>query len=204
MNENPKIGTSAENYIKMSSNCSEFRHSRGYIRQPLSVEEAEFPIAYNLLVHRDIEHVERLLRVIYHPQSSYCVHVDLNAPHSLLRAIQSIADCFPNVFVASKLEHVAYAGFSRLMADINCLKDQLKVSIKWKYLLNAAGQSFPLKTNHELVQILKAYNGANDIEGFYGNSVLRDRFELEYAEVGKKTIHVSGKQHCMKLGISSL
>lgn len=36
---------------------------------------------------------------------------------------------------------------------------------KWKYLINLTGQEFPLKTNKELVKILTAYKGANDILG---------------------------------------
>ena len=36
---------------------------------------------------------------------------------------------------------------------------------KWKYFINLTGQEFPLKTNYEIVQILKAYKGANNEEG---------------------------------------
>ena len=36
---------------------------------------------------------------------------------------------------------------------------------KWKYFINLTGQEFPLKTNYEIVQILKAYKGANNVEG---------------------------------------
>ena len=36
---------------------------------------------------------------------------------------------------------------------------------KWRYFINLTGQEFPLKTNKELVKILKAYRGANDIMG---------------------------------------
>ena len=35
---------------------------------------------------------------------------------------------------------------------------------KWKYFINLTGQEFPLKTNWELVQILKALNGTNIVE----------------------------------------
>ncbi|PVD19775.1 hypothetical protein C0Q70_20266 [Pomacea canaliculata] len=36
---------------------------------------------------------------------------------------------------------------------------------RWRYFINLTGQEFPLKTNKELVQILKAFRGANDISG---------------------------------------
>jgi len=39
--------------------------------------------------------------------------------------------------------------------------------VKWRYLINIAAQSFPLRTPEEMVDILRIYNGANDIEGIY-------------------------------------
>ena len=36
---------------------------------------------------------------------------------------------------------------------------------KWRYFINLTGQEFPLKTNRELVEILTALHGANDIDG---------------------------------------
>ena len=36
---------------------------------------------------------------------------------------------------------------------------------RWRYLLNLTGQEFPLKTNRELVAILQAFRGANDVGG---------------------------------------
>jgi hypothetical protein len=69
------------------------------------------------------------------------------------------------VFIASKLETVVYASISRLQAEINCFKDLLKRREEWRYVINLTGQMFPLKTNLEIVKIMKIYNGANDIEG---------------------------------------
>ena len=44
------------------------------------------------------------------------------------------------------------------------MSDMLKINPNWKYYLNIPSQAFPLKTNVELVKILKTYNGSNDIE----------------------------------------
>ena len=41
--------------------------------------------------------------------------------------------------------------------------DSKSESKKWKYLINMSGNQFPLRTNYELVKILKIYNGYNDI-----------------------------------------
>ena len=55
-------------------------------------------------------------------------------------------------------------------ADINCMHDHLNISdssagARWRYLINTAGQAFPLRTNEEIVSILRLYNGTNVIEG---------------------------------------
>ena len=119
--------------------------------------------------------MERLLRVIYRPQNVYCVHVDLNSPPEVHAGMASLARCFDNVLVASKLEYIVYAGFSRLQADINCMSDHVTRGGDWRYLINLAGEAFPLRTNSEIVKILKIYNGANDIEGIYGKRIIRSR-----------------------------
>lgn len=51
-----------------------------------------------------------------------------------------------------------------VLAELSCMKDLLSFS-KWKYFINLTGWEFPLRTNYELVKILKIYNGSNDGEG---------------------------------------
>jgi len=47
------------------------------------------------------------------------------------------------------------------------MQDNLNSKAKWRYLINLAAQSYPLRTPEEMVDILRIYNGANDIEGIY-------------------------------------
>lgn len=66
----------ALDYIEMTEDCESFRSERGYILRPMSRDEEEFPIAFSILMYRDIEQMERMLRAIYAPQNAYCIHVD--------------------------------------------------------------------------------------------------------------------------------
>ena len=91
----------------------------------MSENEASFPIAYNILIHTDIQQFEFLLRAIYRPQNLYCVHPDAKQSPAFQQAVRAIASCFENVFIASKVEKITYAGYSRLQADINCMQDQV-------------------------------------------------------------------------------
>ena len=191
MERTPIGKTADEYYIALVRDCQIFKNTLGYHIVPLPDEDLDFSIAFNLLIHNRVEQFERLLRAIYRPQNSYCIHVDAKSSDKFVMAVRGIAGCFHNVFVASKLESVVYAGYSRLQADINCMKDQLKSPINWRYLLNTAANAYPLKTNAEIVKILKTYNGANDIRGV-SSPHLKWRWENEWTEpLGKKGYRVS-------------
>ena len=45
------------------------------------------------------------------------------------------------------------------------MKDLLHSTVKWKYMINICAKDFPLKTNYEIVEQMKAYNGHNAVNG---------------------------------------
>ncbi|KAH9513162.1 Beta-1,3-galactosyl-O-glycosyl-glycoprotein beta-1,6-N-acetylglucosaminyltransferase 4 [Bulinus truncatus] len=178
---------SETDYLSDTDNCFTFRYKYGFSRHPkVSEDERKFPIAFIILFYKDLDQVLFLLRAIYRPHNVYCLNIDTKSSVEFLEAVRSVARCLPNVFVASKLESIVYAGFSRLMADINCMKDLLRHPVKWKYVINMPGQQFPLRTNLELVRILKQYNGANDIEGLTGDMLVADRYQYKHIYVKDK------------------
>ncbi|XP_061184953.1 beta-1,3-galactosyl-O-glycosyl-glycoprotein beta-1,6-N-acetylglucosaminyltransferase-like [Saccostrea echinata] len=150
--------------ISQTKNCNKFIDNRGYIMDSLSEEEKNFPIAYGIMVYKNPEQFEILLRAIYRPQNFYCVHVDRKTSENVYQEFASIVNCFPNVFLSSQRVVVNWGEMGVLLSQITCMIDLLKQG-KWKYFINLTGQEFPLRTNHELVKILKIYNGFNDIEG---------------------------------------
>ena len=167
-------------YVTLTEDCDTFIEANGYNDQTLSREELEFPIAYSILLYEDVEQAEKLLRAIYKPHNYYCIHVDADSAKVVHDAVEGIAGCFDNVFVVTRREYIVYAGFTRLQADLNCMSDLLHKGKKWKYFINLPSQEFPLKTNREIVEILKIYNGANDIEGITGGRALPSRYQYRY------------------------
>ena len=143
--------------------CSNFLALRHYPSVPSSQEEALYPIAFSIVFYTDMDRVERLLRAIYQPQNVYCLHVDEKAPPSVHNAASALSACLANVLVASRAVSVLWGTYGVLEADLVCMSDLLKHTTKWRYFINLTGQEFPLKTNAELVRILSAYGGANDI-----------------------------------------
>ncbi|KAM8967582.1 N-acetyllactosaminide beta-1,6-N-acetylglucosaminyl-transferase-like isoform 2-T2 [Pelodytes ibericus] len=146
-------------------NCEDYITQNHYITSPLSEEEAAFPLAYIMVVHKEFHTFERLFRAVYMPQNIYCIHVDVKASSDFLQAVERLVKCFPNAFLASRTEPVVYAGISRLLADLHCMKDLAESVVPWKYVINTCGQDFPLKTNREIIQHLKKFNGKNITPG---------------------------------------
>ncbi|XP_041034443.1 beta-1,3-galactosyl-O-glycosyl-glycoprotein beta-1,6-N-acetylglucosaminyltransferase 3-like [Carcharodon carcharias] len=151
-------------YLNMTKDCAAYIKDRKYLTFSLSREERNFPISYSIVIHDNIEMFERLLRTIYVPQNVYCIHVDRKAADSFHLAVRTIVACFHNVFVASKLENVIYASWSRVQADLNCMEDLLQSPVQWKYFINLCGLDFPIKTNAEIVRNLIVLNGKNSME----------------------------------------
>ena len=142
------------------SNCETFKTRQGYISHPLSFTERDFPLAFGIVVYKDVEQAERFLKAIYRPHNFYCFHVDKKADSVTRTAFENIASCFGNVFVVPDPVDVQWGKFTLLQAELLCM-EQLWNETSWKYYINLTGQEFPLKTNLEIVKILQAMDGAN-------------------------------------------
>src|SRR6185436_5793322 len=98
--------------------CNAFMKLRKYMAKPASLEEENFPIAFSILMFQDVEQFERLLRAIYRPQNYYCVHVDKKSDTTINDAVNSIASCFPNVFITPQSFDVRWGTFSILQPEL--------------------------------------------------------------------------------------
>ena len=151
-------------FKNLTFDCDAFIHDRRYFTKSTSGEEIEFPLAFNILMYEEVEQFERLLRAIYRQQNYYCVHVDRKSKQTIRDSVGAIASCFENVFVAQKTVDVRWGYFSVLEPELYCMEELLKYK-KWKYFINLTGKEWPLKTNLELVKILRAIKGSNILEG---------------------------------------
>ncbi|XP_040269778.1 beta-1,3-galactosyl-O-glycosyl-glycoprotein beta-1,6-N-acetylglucosaminyltransferase 3-like [Bufo bufo] len=175
-----RVLATERDYLEETEDCTHFKKLKKYVMFSLSDEERNYPIAYSMVIHDDIEMFERLLRSIYMPQNVYCIHVDMKSSDTFFKAVKAITSCFPNVFLSSKRESVVYASWSRVQADLNCMEDLLNSSVDWKYLINTCGADFPLKTNAEIVNALKLLNGKNNMESEKPPSFKKSRWEYHY------------------------
>ncbi|XP_072354361.1 beta-1,3-galactosyl-O-glycosyl-glycoprotein beta-1,6-N-acetylglucosaminyltransferase 3-like [Scyliorhinus torazame] len=186
-------------YLTMTRDCRHFIKNRKYITFPLSTEESDFPLAYSMVIHTNIEMFERLLRSIYVPQNVYCVHVDRKSPKSFHSAVRAIASCFNNVFIAGKSESVIYASWSRVQADLNCMEELLQSPVPWRYLINVCGQDFPARTNKEIVNSLMAMNGSNIMDSVVPPNFKKSRWQFHH-DVRRSVVRTGRKKSLPPIG----
>ncbi len=156
--------TQTSDYVNWQTACDAFRYRFGYLDYKVSNEELELPIAFSLIVYDNGIQVERLLHAIYRHHNVYCLHIDAKASNVFRQAMESIASCFHNVFIASKCQAVYWGMMSVVDAEMSCMRDLVHYK-HWKYFINLTGKDFPIRTNKELVRILQVFNGSNDISG---------------------------------------
>uniref|UniRef100_A0A2K5YGE0 Glucosaminyl (N-acetyl) transferase family member 7 n=1 Tax=Mandrillus leucophaeus TaxID=9568 RepID=A0A2K5YGE0_MANLE len=167
-------------HLHTPGNCSRISWGLHFITRPLSTEEGDFSLAYIITIHKELAMFVQLLRAIYVPQNVYCIHVDEKTPKKYKTAVQTLVNCFENVFISSKREKMAYAGFTRLQADINCMKELVHSKFQWNYVINLCGQDFPIKTNREIVHYIRSkWNDKNITPGAiqppHTNNRLKDK-----------------------------
>ncbi|CAL8104690.1 unnamed protein product [Calicophoron daubneyi] len=131
-------------------------------------EEKDFPLAYAISAYESFDKLSRLLRLIYRPQNYYCVHVDRKSTSVLMESVRLLVNCFgANVLLVGDEDRidVQWGHYSVLQSTIICAYLlQKNSSYQWKYLLNVNEKEFPLRTNWELVRIMKAIKGSNMVE----------------------------------------
>jgi len=185
-----------ESYIlKTHLNCSQLIEDLHIITRPLSKEELDYPLAFILTVHKELQLLVRLLRAIYAPQNVYCIHIDAKAPQNYQKTVRRLAGCLPNVFLSSHSETVTYAGFSRLQADIHCMRDLEHSMVGWKKVINLCGQDFPVMSNLELVRYMqsKEWRDRNMTPGVKQPANMRHRTQLQHREITGSHVRPKGK-----------
>ncbi|XP_060702467.1 beta-1,3-galactosyl-O-glycosyl-glycoprotein beta-1,6-N-acetylglucosaminyltransferase-like [Hemiscyllium ocellatum] len=175
-------------YTEATQNCENFIRSRKYIMFALSKEEEQFPIAYSVVVHQRTDQFERLLRTIYTPQNIYCIHIDNKSSLDFKIAVHNIASCFPNVFIAGKLENLVYGSWSRVQADLNCMEELLARHLSWKYFINLSGMDFPIKTNSEIIHQLQHLEGGSSLESEVATGRKQLHWKYSFTVVNRKMV----------------
>ncbi|XP_060085614.1 beta-1,3-galactosyl-O-glycosyl-glycoprotein beta-1,6-N-acetylglucosaminyltransferase-like [Ylistrum balloti] len=158
-------------------------HSYLTDRTTIDSEELDYPLAFAIKMHKSPEQAEQLLRLIYRPHNVYCLYIDKKANSKVFDVMKKLAACFHNIFIIHERIDIIYASLSHVLAELQCMHELLARTVMWKYYINLTGQELPLRTNLEIVKILKALHGTNDIESFLFPKHLNFRVQKHYSVV---------------------
>ena len=135
-----------------------------------------------MLVHNSAFQVYRLLKVLYRPHNIYCIHYDRKSSEDMKLLFNKLAKCFDNIITPSIITGVTYAHHSLMDAQMNCFRDLLRNRDKypWRYVITLCGKELPLRTNWEIVQLLKQLKGNSAIHAFRIPRYERMRYEVKW------------------------
>ena len=152
--------------LKQSSKCSWLQETMSNNLYNTNLE-IDFPLAYIFLVYESPLQFLRLFKILYKPQNTYCIHVDVKSPKR--EFFNNIVRCFDNVIMASKLTDVRWSVYTMLDAQVQCftdlvnLREKQEEDRKWKYVINLCSKELPLHTTKEMVQMLQSMKGTSSI-----------------------------------------
>uniref|UniRef100_A0A8R1DHQ8 Uncharacterized protein n=2 Tax=Caenorhabditis japonica TaxID=281687 RepID=A0A8R1DHQ8_CAEJA len=155
---------SIEDKLLYSKNrCSTLKAMFRFPEAPYSDEEAEFPLAYGMLVYKELGQVLFMLSSFYHPQNEYCLAVGENSDTLFQKLLHELSTCFHNVHFM-KRPPISWGSHEIINSAYGCLEFLSHLKSDWRYFQYLSGVDAPLKTNLEMVRIMKALNGSANVE----------------------------------------
>ena len=178
--------------MALDRDCSKIR-SEFMDNMYVTKEELEFPIAFLFNVHENPQQIFRFLKVIYRPHNLYCLQYDQKSNALLKTSINNLARCLGNVLIPRKSVNIVWGCSTIMEAQMNCITELYNArssSYPWRYIITLCGKELPLRTNREIVNILKKQNGKPGI-----NIYPLTRMELNERFTHKFTIGSDNRCH---------
>ena len=153
-------------------------------------DEAEFPLAFTMLVHDSTFQVFRLLKVIYRPHNIYCIHYDNRSSEDMKLLFNKLAMCFDNIIIPDNFIPVQWGHHSLMDAQMKCFRELLRNRDKypWHYVITLCGKELPLRTNNEIVQLLKQLKGNSAVRAFPIPKWEQERYQKKWIVKSKTWI----------------
>lgn len=100
-------------------------------------------ICFIILTHKHPDQLERLVKRLSTPETSFVIHVDKKSD------INVFLDRFKenNSVYFAKQVSCAWGDFSLIQATINCIHTIIQNNIPYDYAIMMSGQDYPIKTN---------------------------------------------------------
>ncbi|CAG9819354.1 unnamed protein product [Phaedon cochleariae] len=123
------------------------------------------------LTGRAVRQVRRLLKILYHRNHYYYIHIDIRQDY-LFRELLPL-EKLPNVRLTRKRFATIWGGASLLEMLRSCMWELLnKEDWKWDFVINLSESDFPVKPVSELTRFLTANRNRNFVKS-HGREVQR-------------------------------
>ncbi|KAG5899486.1 hypothetical protein JTB14_015197 [Gonioctena quinquepunctata] len=121
---------------------------------------------------RAVRQVKRLLKILYHRDHYYYIHVDRRQDY-LFRKLLALEKQLPNVRLTRKRFATIWGGASLLEMLRSCMWELLNIKgWHWDFVLNLSESDFPVKTVAQLTQFLSSNKNRNFVKS-HGREVQR-------------------------------
>ncbi|CAD5205594.1 unnamed protein product [Bursaphelenchus okinawaensis] len=182
-----RVFASEQTRPTMGEIVSYFETSFGYTAPPLNVPQKNrtytflrpFESFKTIQTKVDYEYLESDLSTHYNPNNVYWYVMDLKADSVFKSRLRVLSSCFPNVIVPDTEFNMTSRGVNLNYAQYHCM--EMMMDRQWRYVVLLENHDVLTKTNGELVQIFRAYNGANDVGALNLNTLGADR--RKFAEI---------------------
>nr|CAD7427661.1 unnamed protein product [Timema monikensis] len=129
-------------------------------------------IAFLLTLNgRALRQVRRLIRVLFHKDHFFFIHVDARQDY-LYRELLLLEKTLPNVRLARQRFATIWGGSSLLQMLLASMGELLNLGWSWDFIINLSESDFPIKTNNQLGEFLTANKGRNFVKS-HGREVQR-------------------------------
>ncbi|GMT03304.1 hypothetical protein PENTCL1PPCAC_25478, partial [Pristionchus entomophagus] len=146
-----------------SDRCRTYLSSFGFAKSEPSQEEKEFPLAYAVVAHGSFDQLLLVLSSFYESHNAFCISVPSNADPVFIRLVHTLDDCFENIHVIDVGE-ISWGSYEIQRATYGCMQYLVEQEpVQWRYLQYLSGVDVPLRTNLEMVRIMKEWKGFSHV-----------------------------------------
>jgi protein xylosyltransferase len=113
---------------------------------------------------RALRQVKRLLKILYHKNHYYYIHVDVREDY-LFRELLHLEQRFPNVRLTRRRFATIWGGASLLEMLLSCMSELLEMpGWRWDFVLNLSESDYPVKMVSSLERFLSANRDRNFVK----------------------------------------
>ena len=121
--------------------------------------------AYMIQAHKNCRQIIRLIDSLADADTDFYIHIDKKYDDLFEELSEAVAGR-KNISLIKNRISVNWSSFSQVEATLKLLESVIESAREYNYISLISGQDYPIKSNAEIKEYLRAYNGKEFIEAF--------------------------------------